>query len=156
MGSLNRQELIGKVGKDVELKTSASGTKYLFLSVATSDYAGKGEDGKGKYDTTWHDVSVFGQTAEYVAKYAKKGSTVYVDGRTQKTKKEGTNEYNTRVVANTILVIGEGTGGHSASTEDEEPGKKTAHKKSPVPVSEQPASQNVADTSSSDSEDLPF
>jgi len=123
VASLNVQQIIGKLGKDPELKTAANGTKYLFLGVATDDYIGKGSDGKSKTETTWHDVTVFGTQAEYVAKYGKKGSQVFVSGRTQKTKKENSavaNEYNVRVIAQTVIVFGSSSG-TSVSTDSSSP-----------------------------------
>jgi single-strand DNA-binding protein len=153
LASLNRHEIIGKLGRDPELRTSNNGTKYLFISVATDDYVGKGTDGKGKYETTWHDVTIFGASAEFIASNAKKGSTVFVEGRVSKTKKEGTNEYSTKVIASNVQIIGEsGKSTSERSDTHEETTKKTSK------PAEQPDSQKVSDKAAAPDkdEDWPF
>jgi len=90
---LNRYEVIGNVGKDPEIIKTAGGKTIAKFSVATNEYAGKDGHGKAKYETEWHSVKVFGQSAEYTEKQIKAGDVVFVSGR-HKTetydKKDGT------------------------------------------------------------------
>ncbi len=151
MASLNVQYIIGKLGKDPELKTAANGTKYMFLGVATDDYTGKGADGKAQTETTWHDVTVFGSQAEYVAKYGKKGSQVFVTGRTQKKKKDNSNEYNVSVIAQTVIVFASGAANGGIAADPTAP--TTQEVSRGARISEAPA-ETV--TSGPDTDDLPF
>ena len=92
--------LSGRSTKDVELKTTASGTNLATISLAvnhTDDL------------TSYFDVVCFGKTAENVAKYVKKGKQVIVSGRLQRRKwqtKEGENRYSVEVIANRVHFIG--------------------------------------------------
>lgn len=70
----------GFVGKDAELKYLPSGSAVLNFSIATSDIS-KDDQGQRVEETTWYDVAVFGQQAESIAPYVKKGSSVMVSGR---------------------------------------------------------------------------
>lgn len=74
MSDLNRVFLMGRVGNDLELKTSQGGRAYLKISLATHSASAHGES------TQWHRVVVFGKQAESCAKYLVKGSLVFVEG----------------------------------------------------------------------------
>ncbi|HRE41531.1 MAG TPA: single-stranded DNA-binding protein [Ignavibacteria bacterium] len=78
--SLNKVQLIGNVGKEPELAYSQSGTPYLRFSVATTNSV-KDKSGNWKNKTDWHNITVFGKTAESAHKILKKGSKVYIQGR---------------------------------------------------------------------------
>jgi single-strand DNA-binding protein len=78
---LNRYEVMGAVGKEPEIKSIGSNnTKVARFSVATNEYAGK-KDGKAQYKTEWHDLEVWGKSAEYVEAHIHKGDTVFASGR---------------------------------------------------------------------------
>ena len=75
MSDFNRVILLGRVGNELDLKSSAQGKKYLKLSIATHSFR------SGEEKTThWHRVMVFGSQAEICATYLKKGSAVLVEG----------------------------------------------------------------------------
>lgn len=79
--SVNKVILIGKVGKDPELKQTDKGSQFARLSVATNEFVpGKNGAGGTEY-TTWHNVTVWGKKAENCAKFLHKGSTVYLEGK---------------------------------------------------------------------------
>jgi single-strand DNA-binding protein len=108
VGSVNKITLVGNVGKDPE--TKGEGDKmYSRFSVATSDYAGKGKGDEGTdYATTWHDVTVFGKTAEYVQKYVGKGTQVYVCGtltHSHYLKKDGTAGFGVNIISREVTVV---------------------------------------------------
>jgi single-strand DNA-binding protein len=80
------------------------------LRLATSERR-KDKDGNWADHTEWHRVTCFGRTAENVAKFCKKGKTLYIDGtlRTQKWQdKDGKDQYTTEVVANEVRFLGGG------------------------------------------------
>ena len=68
--TLNRVELIGRFGRVGELRRTSSGTPFLRASLATDRQAG----------TDWHELAFWGSLAELVARHAKKGRLVFVDG----------------------------------------------------------------------------
>lgn len=77
MKGLNRAYLIGNIGQDPELRTTAAGKHFLKLSVATPHGRKVGEEWVETPD--WHRLTLFGQQAEYVARYAKKGDLLAVE-----------------------------------------------------------------------------
>lgn len=79
---MNKVILIGNVGKEPEIISLENGNKIAKFGLATSEYF-KDKSGERKTETTWHNVVVFGKTAEIVEKYVSKGSKVAVDGKIQ-------------------------------------------------------------------------
>lgn len=80
MASKNLVILIGNVGQDPTIHTFNDGNKVANLSLATTERY-KDRDGNLQENTTWHNVVVYGKTAEFVEKYIGKGRNVYIDGR---------------------------------------------------------------------------
>jgi len=78
--SLNKVILIGRLGKDPELKYAANGNAYARFGVATSDTY-KNKEGQDVERTEWHNVTVWGKLSEICAQYLKKGSRIYMEGR---------------------------------------------------------------------------
>lgn len=103
MASVNRVILLGRLGRDP--KTSdAQGLAICRLALATTRRY-KGRDGEKKEETEWHNVVVFGKTAEVAQQYLVKGSEVYIEGRlhTRKyTDKQGVERYATEVVCESL------------------------------------------------------
>jgi len=80
-GTVNKIILIGRLGRDPEVKHTASGSQVANLSIATNDGYKDKQTGQFVENTDWHRVSVFGKTAEAVSKFTQKGSVVYVEGK---------------------------------------------------------------------------
>jgi single-strand DNA-binding protein len=74
MSTLNRVTLIGRLGQQPELKTTEKGLKIANFSIATNGGA------KDNPTTTWHRLTVFDKTADFVEKYYHKGDLVLVEG----------------------------------------------------------------------------
>ena len=83
MASLNKVLLIGRLGRDPELRYTQGNTAVTTLSVATSDSWSDRQSGEKKERTEWHRVVVWGRQAENCEKYLSKGRQVFVEGRTQ-------------------------------------------------------------------------
>ena len=81
MSGLNKVMLIGRLGRDPEIRYSANNTPICNFSLATSDRIRKGDNFEEK--TEWHRIVVFGNQAENASKFLKKGSLVFVDGKIQ-------------------------------------------------------------------------
>ena len=100
MSGINKAILVGNIGKDVEVKFMQNGTAMANFSVATAESWIDKETGKKTDKTEWHNISVFGKTAEYLGKYASKGAKVYVEGKiqTRKYNKDGVERYSTSIL----------------------------------------------------------
>ena len=100
MASVNKAIIVGNLGKDPEVRYTASGDAICNITVATSDTWKDKETGEKKEATEWHRISFFGKLAEIAGEYLKKGSSVYVEGsiRTRKwTDKDGQDRYTTEI-----------------------------------------------------------
>ena len=80
--NVNKAIIVGRITKDLELKTTNSGTKILSFSVATN-YVYKDQQGNKVENTEFHNVVTFGKQAETIAQYFVKGKEIYVEGRLQ-------------------------------------------------------------------------
>lgn len=101
MASVNRVTLLGRLGRDPKM-SDAQGLAICRLALATTRRY-KGRD--GKEETEWHNVVVFGKTAEVAQQYLVKGSEVYIEGRlhTRKyTDKQGVERYATEVICESL------------------------------------------------------
>jgi single-strand DNA-binding protein len=109
MASVNKVIIVGNVGRDPETRYMPSGDAVTNISVATSDRYKDKQSGEMKEITEWHRVAFFGKLADIVAKYIKKGSQVYVEGKL-KTRKfadaNGVEKYSTEIVADTMQMLG--------------------------------------------------
>jgi len=76
----NRVQLIGFLGKEIELKEYAEGKKVAHISMATHEY-GKDKDGKKETVTIWHNLVAWGKNAEVMAKILSKGQRLYIEGK---------------------------------------------------------------------------
>jgi len=115
---VNRAILVGRLGRDPEVKATASGSHVATLSVATNER--RKVDGEWADHTEWHRVVCFGRTAENAGRYLAKGSQLVVEGRLQTDKwtdKDGNTRYTTEVVADRIEFVGSkgSKGGDSSS-----------------------------------------
>lgn len=108
MGSANCVHLLGHLGHDPELRSTAGGLPVANFSVATNSFR-KGADGKTEKLTDWHRIVAFGQLADVARNYLTKGRQVYVEGRIQTRNwddKQGQRRSTTEVVANRIQLLG--------------------------------------------------
>lgn len=83
--SLNKVILIGRLGRDPEVRYMPNGEAVCNFSLATSE-KWKAKDGTSQERTEWHNISMFGRLAEIAGQYLKKGSQVYIEGRIQSRK----------------------------------------------------------------------
>ena len=102
-GSLNKVQLIGRLGADPEIKQMVNGKSVARLSIATSQSWKDKSSGEKKEKTEWHRVVIFNEgLVGVVQQYVKKGANVYVEGQlsTRKWKDEasGQDKYSTEIV----------------------------------------------------------
>jgi single-strand DNA-binding protein len=152
--SVNKVTLLGNVGKDPEIRSSASGVMVANLTLATSD---RQKDAQGNWQdrTEWHTLVAFNRTAEIVRDYVKKGSKLYIEGKIQTRswddKETGAKRYRTEIIVNELILLSsrdEGAGGysHAASTTSSAAGFDQRP----------PAAANAQDETMISDDDIPF
>jgi single-strand DNA-binding protein len=106
MPSLNRVQLIGRLGKDPEGKFTPTGKKVSNFSVAISN-RWKNKEGETQEYTEWVNVEAWGRLGEVCQEYLKKGSLVFIEGRlkTDKYEENGSSKYFTKVVALSMQML---------------------------------------------------
>lgn len=113
MGSLNRVQLIGNLGKDPEIRAIPSGAKVANFSIATTEsYTGK--DGQKQDKTEWHNIFMWRGLAEIAEKYLRKGSQVYIEGRLSTRSwddQSGNKKYMTEIIADNLVMLGKAGSG---------------------------------------------
>jgi single-strand DNA-binding protein len=112
MASLNKVLLIGNLGKDPEVRYTASGTAVASFSLATSEKF-KNKDGEWEERTEWHNVILWERLAEIAGEYLAKGKTVYIEGRLQTRKwqdKDGKDRYTTEIVGEKMQMLSRNDG----------------------------------------------
>jgi len=101
MSSINKAIIVGRLGKDPEIRHTQQGSAIATLSVATSE-TWRDKAGEKKEKTEWHRVVIFNEKmSELAEKYLKKGALVYLEGKlaTRKwTDKDGNDKYTTEIV----------------------------------------------------------
>jgi len=118
-GTVNKVILVGRLGKDPELRSIPSGTSVAKFSLAT-DERFTDKNGDKQERTEWHNIVVWGKLAEICGQYLRKGKLVYIEGsiRTDSwdDKETGVKKYRTEIVANTMQMLdkkGDDEGGYS-------------------------------------------
>lgn len=104
--SLNKVQLIGKLGKDAEHRFTTSNNSVSSFSVAT-DHSYKGKDGNWVNDTTWHNVVAFG-LSDFMKNALKQGKQFFVEGRLAKrdyTDKDNVKRYVTEIIAERLIPL---------------------------------------------------
>ena len=77
--SLNKVMLIGRLGRDPEVRYMPNGSPVCNFSVATSETWTDRNSGQRQERTEWHNITLYGRVAEVAGQYLKKGSQVYVE-----------------------------------------------------------------------------
>jgi single-strand DNA-binding protein len=117
MKSVNKVILIGNLGKDPEVKYTASGTPVAKFSLATNERF-KDKAGEWQDRTEWHNIVAFQRLAEIVGEYVKKGGKLYIEGRLQTSswddKESGQKKYRTEIIANDLVLLSGRGGGDDA------------------------------------------
>jgi single-strand DNA-binding protein len=102
MSSLNRVELLGRVGKDPEIRSTGSGDRIASLSLATSESWKDRNSGERKEKTEWHRIVVFNDgLVGVIEQYVSQGSQILIEGSLQTRKwtdKSGQERFTTEVV----------------------------------------------------------
>ena len=106
---LNKVMLIGHLGNDPELRTTASGQSVVNFTLATNENF-KDSNGNLQERTEWHRIVAWGKLAEICHQYLKKGKQVYAEGRLQTRSwddtKSGEKKYTTEIICTDMQMLG--------------------------------------------------
>ncbi len=109
---LNKVMIIGRLGRDPEMRYTASGKPVTVFSVAVNRTWTTG-DGDRHEETEWFNVVAWGNLAEICKQHLHKGQSVYLDGRLQTRSwddPDGKKHYRTEIVANEMIMLGDRRG----------------------------------------------
>ena len=119
MASVNKVILVGRLGKDPEIRSTPSGTSVAKFSLAT-DHRYTDKAGEKQERTEWHNIVAWGKLAEICGQYLRKGKLIYIEGsiRTDSwdDKETGQKRYRTEIIANQMQMLdrkGDENGGPS-------------------------------------------
>ena len=121
MAGINKVILVGRLGKDPEVKYFTSGDAVCNFSIATSENWKDKNTGEKKEKTEWHRIVAFRKLAEICGQYLSKGSQIYLSGKlqTRSWEKDGATHYTTEIIADQIQFLG---GGDPKPTGTQNPG----------------------------------
>lgn len=113
--SINKVTLIGRLGRDPELKYTAGGTAYCRFSLATDDVWNDRSSGERREKTEWHNIVAWERLAEICGQYLAKGRMVYIEGSIQSRQwedQDGNKRTSFEIRARDMVMLG-GPGGDS-------------------------------------------
>jgi single-strand DNA-binding protein len=148
-GTVNKVILIGRLGKDPEMRYTASGTAVANFSMATNHFT-KDQSGNNSDTTEWHQVVAFGRTAEVASEYLNKGKLVYIEGRLQTRSwddQNGQKRYKTEVVCTNLQLLG--SKGDNEVQQSEQPEMETT-------IDSNNEKENQTAPAGDEEDDLPF
>ena len=145
---LNKVILIGRLGRDPEVRYMPNGEAVCNFSVATSE-SWKDKNGQRQEATEWHNVTMYRKLAEIAGQYLTKGSQVYIEGKIKSRKytdKNGIERTAYDIIANEMKMLGGGNDGQQA---------QSAHAETPTPPHRQAQAAPAAPVEDID-DDIPF
>jgi len=136
---VNKAIIIGTLGRDPEVKATASGSYIANFSVATNESWRDKNSGEQIEKTEWHRIVMFGRLAEIAGQYLKKGSQVYLEGKIQTRKwqgQDGQDRYTTEIVANEMQMLGGRPDASGGTTSFNKPQQQAAQPQQPAQTSQ--------------------
>jgi single-strand DNA-binding protein len=118
-GSVNKAIILGRLGKDPEMRFTPNGKAVTNFTVATSEVWA--QDGEKQERTEWHRIVTWGKLAENCAKLLGKGKQVYIEGKLQTRSwddKDGNKKYTTEIVANVMQVLSDKSSNPNSAEDD--------------------------------------
>ena len=145
--SVNKAILIGRLGRDPEVRYMSNGEAVCNFSIAT-DETWKDQSGQRQTKTEWHAITLYRRMAEVAGQYLKKGSQVYIEGRIQSRKytgKDGIERTAYEIIGSEMKMLG---GGNDS-------GQQNAQHTPPAPPSRQAPAAPAQPVDDID-DDVPF
>ncbi|MBI4966106.1 MAG: single-stranded DNA-binding protein [Desulfomonile tiedjei] len=128
--SLNKVLLLGNLGRDPEVRYTASGKAVATFTIATSQ-RWKDQDGNDQERTEWHRVVAWGRLGEVCGEYLSKGKQVFIEGRIQTREwedQDGNKRTTVEIIANDMIMLG-GGGNYS----QDRPSEQAQRRQGPAP-----------------------
>jgi single-strand DNA-binding protein len=152
MSSLNKVMLIGRLGKDPEIRYTPDGSQVANFSLATGEiWTDKG--GTRQERTEWHLIVAWGKLADLAKRYLSKGRQVYIEGRIRTREwddKDGNKRRTTEIMANNMVLLGSRSEGMEAGS-----GAPATQRNQPSNDSFASPAPGIADAEITD-DDIPF
>jgi single-strand DNA-binding protein len=119
MSGVNKVILVGRLGKEPEVRNLDNGAVVANFTIATSESYKDKTTGDKKEVTEWHNIVLWRGLAEIAQKYLHKGDLVYIEGklRTRSWEKEGVTRYTTEIVGDNMTMLGSRSGGGNSSND---------------------------------------
>lgn len=135
--SLNKVMLIGRLGRDPEVRYMPNGDAVCNFSIATSETWNDRNSGQRQERTEWHNITLYRRQAEVAGQYLRKGSQVYLEGRIQSRKytdKQSVERIAYDIICDQMKMLG----GKSENSGSYEPAE--SHAPPPKPTQSRPPS----------------
>ena len=136
MASVNKTILLGNVGKDPEVRYTASGAAVCNISIATTSRWKDKQSGETVEDTQWHRVTFYDRLAEVVGEYVKKGDPIYIEGSLKYgkyTDKDGVERNTTEIMARELQLLGGRRDSDGGQDRGQPRGRQAAQSPAPAP-----------------------
>lgn len=104
---LNRATIIGRLTRDVEVRSTPTGKSVASVSVATSR-AWTDSSGQKQKESEFHNVVMWGKLADVAGQYLRKGAKVYIEGRLKTrdwTGQDGVKRYRTEIISDNMIML---------------------------------------------------
>lgn len=152
MAGVNKVILIGRLGRDPEVRYTPDGTAVANFTIATSDEWKDRETGEKKERTEWHRIVAWRRLGEICGEYLSKGRQVYIEGRLQTREwedQDGNRRWTTEIVARNMQILGskEPPGAFSSDY----PGSQGVTNSGPAQPDREPPAKNTTT-----GDDIPF
>lgn len=104
---LNRATIIGRLTRDVEVRSTPSGKSVASISVATGR-TWTDNNGQKQKESEFHNVVMWGKLADVAGQYLRKGAKVYIEGRLKTrdwTGQDGVKRYRTEIISDNMIML---------------------------------------------------
>lgn len=150
---LNQVQLIGRLGRDPEVRYMPNGEAVCNFSIATSE-SWKDANGQKQERTEWHNITMYRKLAEIAGQYLKKGALVFVQGKIQSHKyvdKNGIERTAYEIICDSMKMLGDTSGGAQQQT-----APPAQNQTPPPPPQRQAQAQQPVQPVSDAEDDIPF
>jgi len=122
MAGINKVILVGRLGRDPEVRYTPNGVPVANFSIATSEEWKDKDTGEKRERTEWHRIEAWRRLGEICGEYLHKGKQVYIEGKLQTDSwedRDGNKRYTTKIVAQSMQMLDSAGKGGSAESVDE-------------------------------------
>lgn len=154
MAGVNKVILLGRLGKDPEVRTLDNGAKVATFSIATSENF-KDKNGERQERTEWHNIVLWRALADLAESYLAKGREVYIEGKLQTRSwddKDGNKRYTTEIVGTNLNFVGSRADSQSVSQAPPPTSEPASMNNTPQPLTK----PEPAPFTDDEADDLPF